>query len=323
LDAFVSGTPLVELANLRLAFWTWRLIPIIERVIEMRHSQVHKHIAGRHVSPSFVSGALRGEELERSLSDKDNFSIFAELFEIVRAPRDLIKELGLQYHPVLSEMLNMRKPTVTTSKLLAAAAGVMYSTDLTSKYEIYQEARAFRKVAKAKAKSAAQKWFKLAGKWVGPKLGTWAAIAQAACLDHFRQKFESDKLYSLETSLLSAGKFEQLRNALAPVPLAVAAPLEPLDVGPQLESDCDDRGAAAVQMVSHDPTWLSSTHVFFRVVSSLPSRSRTCLLSCSCRIATLVLSLAAFGCVVLMCFLLGPRRAAEGGIVVSIGEILK
>ena len=100
-DQWLSGTsikdPSLELLFMEVA--KLGLIPVVERVIEGRASQVRHALTGKHATPVLASLALRLDELTFALQEKDFQREFSTCWKDVQHARKIAVQVGLQNHP--------------------------------------------------------------------------------------------------------------------------------------------------------------------------------------------------------------------------------
>ena len=105
LDIFVGGAARTDprLFDLFMEISKLAFIPIVERLIEGRHSQVkHAILKARHHSGALVSLTLRYPNLRRYLEEiPDLITRLASHVDKVRDPHYVVKNMGLQFHRAL------------------------------------------------------------------------------------------------------------------------------------------------------------------------------------------------------------------------------
>lgn len=139
LIAFSNGADLWDLEALVKEVAKLRLIPVVERGIESKHSITHRKGALRKPSPAYLSLQLRMPMWENDLKRKaETLGETSESYRRLHKARRLVEDLGIQKHPRISPLLSDRR--VKTSSLLKAASAVMYSNDEEGKYSDLKQA---------------------------------------------------------------------------------------------------------------------------------------------------------------------------------------
>ena len=120
-----------------------RFVPVVERIIERRHSQVTKKIRGRPSGAPLVSLALRlPETVDAMEKDPGLLPALAEKFEQVRNQEQLVDVMGFGCHPRVIEARSTAFSDARHMSLRRINVKILYGLDLESQFERYEKARA-------------------------------------------------------------------------------------------------------------------------------------------------------------------------------------
>ena len=160
LDRWLTGAPMQDCARLQREVAKLRLIPVCERIIEARGSQV-SHALGSSKGPVRASLSLRLPELKQKLhSAGHGINNFVLAWERARHIKQAAEELHLSAHPELSALL-AEADALHTTAVYPVLGKVLYHCDLTSQYgahlqEAVQEHNYFSKLRAEQAKAVLQ-----------------------------------------------------------------------------------------------------------------------------------------------------------------------
>eukprot|EP00971_Amphidinium_carterae_P096491 1909440-Amphidinium_carterae.4 len=224
LDRWLQGVPLSDVPALEAEIGKLSLIPVCERIIEARGSQVSSQFRKHtHAGPVRASLALRLPQIRKMfLSDEDTARSFSSAWMTARNVTKAVHELHLAAHPEVSEKLLQPRSKRYTSDLYTALGKVIYHADLTSQYgqDLQQaslENRRYQQRVAAEEKLVHQFLRCQPDKF---KLSE-AAILDCALLAHAKStQLAEDAIYSVEVT--DPDMLQALPRALLAEPLQEA-----------------------------------------------------------------------------------------------------
>ena len=134
IQAFISGTALLELPKLSSAVSELVFIPVVERVAEAEHSLLHRKTVHRSVSGAYVSLSLRSHEVMNVLetSGPEFLASFAQLADV----NHLATSLHMREHPLWHDAAN-----TPASARRQCADTILYTLDSHVQYGSTEAAR--------------------------------------------------------------------------------------------------------------------------------------------------------------------------------------
>ena len=140
LEDFARHPQALMAEELRQVVYPWRLIPVVERVIEAQHASVSKRVIGKAFSrPAALSMALRVHEIERLLGTDQEASLLMHL-QATKQSEGLAREFSLQCHPDMQPILNNAERR-RKGEVFKAAQRVLYRTMLRDQFQDLRNAR--------------------------------------------------------------------------------------------------------------------------------------------------------------------------------------
>jgi hypothetical protein len=259
------------------------MMSLVERAVEMRHSQVHKAIYGHRSGPLIVSSRLRLPSfVDTTVRDPLKFIDYCRYFEAVRSMREMATVLCLQNHPNIKKLLEQQDPRAHASALMTSIVAVVYGLDQESKYAKYGEAKLYNKTAKTAIQDAARTWKKTAAKCA---IGGIDAVRSSALQDHFVQLAAANPevIYAFPVGFITPA-LKELRAVLSDPGMKPASGTEEFALVDELRPDggyTDDIHQVAVAAVAAGPydaesfaTLPTSGYVFLRVIETKPNRAK-------------------------------------------------
>jgi len=145
--AFAGGQPFHELpVEFQVAVGSFLFVPIVERVIEARHKDVKHGLSGKpRFSEVTVSLPLRLPMLETRFQSQGGDVVFKEFccaVDLLRNPKAIAAQFGMEHHPLLTSMKNMR--SVGVLKLIRQ---ITYRSDLETQFQDHSGAAATNALA--------------------------------------------------------------------------------------------------------------------------------------------------------------------------------
>ena len=289
LERFANGEELDSMPELATKVASMRMMPVVERDIERRHSEMHKTIAGRSSGGPIVSLSVRLQEYDARLETQGGDELFRTTckdFAAVRKARDLPFVLNFEHHPTIAGLLGEKKPRATYSKILSSVGNVLYTIDLASKHVRYYEAKSRNKIAKDRVKKAATGWLKNVKQGSNRCGDGRDQCFQNALLDHFRATASPNGIYSIPIDTSAMDLAMPLSQALLELPDAkAAAPLDTsidLDVDDGAEVDGNDfrhssictMEPGGVEVEAADVDAIGRGSIFFKLIKANPSRAK-------------------------------------------------
>lgn len=229
-----------QFPELLSAFIPFFFVPVVERIVEGAHSQVHRHTGYRKVSGAFISCSQRLPEMDVLLDTSQGQEAFVEAFQKLRRPRQLANAFRFTTHPTWRDITS--RPAKQQGGIRKLCNAIMYSTDPQTMFASHKDVRRLHKRRQGEAAQANQQLFPKQSLAVSQE-----GVMQCELVKHIRDSLVPGNFYSLPES----GKAEPLASQLAlPEPEMKRLPERP--AASCIDSDC-----------------------FFRVVCAKASQLRT------------------------------------------------
>eukprot|EP00971_Amphidinium_carterae_P349316 6490959-Amphidinium_carterae.1 len=133
-EKWIAGTSVMDsaLSELRHMLTKLSLIPVVERIIEGRGSQVKHALKHSRAGPVRASLGLRLKEITGLLQSPASFKDFMSCFHSLRNVRSVPERLEVALHPDILQLVAPKRLDVP--KLISCLSKVLYRVDLTTKF---------------------------------------------------------------------------------------------------------------------------------------------------------------------------------------------
>ena len=230
INAFVAGSSLADLPELLMEVASLAFTPVVERVIERDHAEVHRILATRKVRGAYVSFGLRSSELEQMLRSDIQHDEVCNCVDLVRNPRQLMLRLGIAGHPLALQGIRQK---LHVNYFFVIANQVLYSLDLETQYAAVAALKSANEKAKAtRAKKAAV----LAGASLKRKKRSCTSdgVLAYAAEEHFKKVARRGEYFTMSSDLTVSSLEQKQLSALA-VSRTATVRTEAVE----LENDCE------------------------------------------------------------------------------------
>ena len=274
LDRFIAGASLSDLPELQMEVSKLAFIPVVERVIEGRASQVRRALrySSKTSCGKTASLGVRLHELYYRFKEQPGFfDDWLACWERARTFRNIPSDLGLLDHPDIITM--PRKGRNLRTKLMKVLGRVLYRTDLPGQYVQISEGVDGHDKFNKKEDAATQKMMKTLHSDSSWNL-TYVAVMRHLFASHVVEIEDRSLVYSI--SLGAGAELETLECAIAaPQQLAYAF----AEMGDMEVDDGNDDVSVGVTcnaiapvrvLVPDDPHHM----VFFKIIDSQPAAGK-------------------------------------------------
>ena len=248
-DVNLGDAPELELEVASLAF-----VPVVERVVERLHAEVHRAIATRHCSAPYVSFSARSHILQGYLSGpQDQQDLLCKFASSARDHKALLRDFGLDCHPRVQQLLQKK---AYNSAYTTVAGKLLYNMDLETQYGTHKSARRQNRQAKAARIKAAVNLLQPRRKRKLSEL----AVEEYAAGEHFRKVAKAGMVFTLPAGSIVQTIQSQMQNPISDRSLASLALPAIADQGGELEHDNDDVFASAADVPPPPPLIFKLLH---------------------------------------------------------------
>ncbi|CAE7825398.1 SHE10 [Symbiodinium sp. CCMP2456] len=210
LEAFIAGTPMCDLPELRVLVSELQFVPTVERIQEGDHSIVHRMVQYRQVSGPFVACSVRVPEIRSLMQIPVESSAFLSCFSEVESIDNIAKRFGFYKHPRWQQAIAEKQ---YKKKKIVLAGLMMYSMDIESQFSKMQSVKKARE-KRARERDKVQKEWSL--QFERKRKFSLEALQEVAMSDHLQEELQIGRLYSLP---VGAAAISSLQSRLDPVHL--------------------------------------------------------------------------------------------------------
>ena len=213
IDLWLSEVSLGLLPDLKSEITALANIPVVERIIEARGSDVTTALKAGTVGIGRVSSELRLPEIEaRCENDTENFDGLMQAYNEVRHVKRIPELFGFAMHPEILEFQS-KYPNARRGKWLPLIRKILLHADLTSQFQQYAEADADHKTLAKEEEKACKAQLKLLAGPAGTKKLNADTIKREAFRRHCSDIFQPKGVFSMPALKDASGDLNTLQQA--------------------------------------------------------------------------------------------------------------